>query len=159
MLPIDPNTQDIFRRLFEKEFIISATTKESSNGQEHERAATRQAQEPEEYEFRLFSGPPPGVTTDAEVSTRINIRSLTPTTAEPGFIQPRRPDYYFRGQLDEQEAFKFQAVAVSGEDVLAEVQRRWVWYLYVSSNSRLTDEVARKRAAMARDYFESCSTW
>ena len=126
---MDSEIQDKLRRQFEKEFLISAITKNSDNSEVHDEEIVRSepAPEPEDYEFRLFSKPAPGFTNSDDAPTRIKIKSPTPTSGEPGFIQPRRPDsYYFRDYLDDEEATRFRAAAVSGEDVLAEVPRRWV---------------------------------
>ncbi|MCJ1234262.1 hypothetical protein MMC14_002221 [Varicellaria rhodocarpa] len=108
--PADTEIQDKLRRQFEREFLASVATQDSG---------INPVQEPADYEFRLF-------TNSVDVPTRINIRSPTPTAGGPGFIQPRRADsYYFRNQPNSQELAQFQGAAVSGDDVIAELQRRW----------------------------------
>lgn len=81
-----------------------------------------------DYEFRLFSGPS---SKKAEISDgvmqRVAIRSPTPTSGEPGFVVPRRPDtYYFTGSLDSIKAGRIAAAAVSGEDIIQGLSLKWV---------------------------------
>lgn len=83
----------------------------------------------EEYEFRLFAGPKAGAPAGADhtAAQRIALRSPTPTHRDPGFVVPRRPEgYYFTGPLSQEDSERFRLAAVSGEDIVKGLQRKWV---------------------------------
>lgn len=82
----------------------------------------------EDYEFRLFSGSnsKEAATSNGAVQ-RIAIRSPTPTSGDPGFVNPRRPDnYYFTGPLDSERAEQIAAAAISGEEIFQGLKLKWV---------------------------------
>ena len=122
--PVDLEIQEKLRRQFESEFLASVATQDlgidqGQSGVENV-VGIDQVQEPTDYEFRLFAN-------SVDIPTRINIRSPTPTAGGPGLLQPQRPDsYYFQDRLKGQGLAQIQAAAVSGDDVIAGLQRRWV---------------------------------
>ena len=87
-------------------------------------------EEADTFNFRLFSMSalePSGSANIGNTPSRITIRSLSPVVGEPGFVRPRRLDsYYFTGEADSVKKDRFHASAVSGHDILDELQRRWV---------------------------------
>ena len=81
------------------------------------------------FEFRLFS------TSTKEralgdldnVAQRVNLKSPTPVTTEPGFVQPRRSDtYYFANKVSAEQKEDYERAAVSGEDVRKGLEARQV---------------------------------
>ncbi|KAL9115275.1 MAG: hypothetical protein Q9187_007348 [Circinaria calcarea] len=104
---------------------LERATNETDPGDEGERGQ----EGVEIFAFRLFSrsaSKPSGSANNGNTPSRIDIRSPSPPVGEPGFIHPRRPDsYYFTGEADRVTMERFHASAVCGQDVLAELQRRW----------------------------------
>ena len=83
--------------------------------------------EGEEYEFRLFSRPSAVDTANSTNVQRIAIRSPTPPNGDPGFVIPQRPRaYYFTGDLDALRKERVDTAAVSGEEILAGLETKWV---------------------------------
>ena len=92
-----------------------------------EEHGTEEEEKEQTYAFRLFSQP------YLSKARRINIKSPSPPPfrrkgEDSGFIVPRRPtSYYFAATLNQVEKEAFEAVAVSGEDVVGRFGReRWV---------------------------------
>ena len=84
----------------------------------------------ESYDFPLFSKSAlktSGSTATGNTISRIDIRSPSPVVGEPGFVHPHRLySYYFTGEADSDKKERFNASAISGQDVLDKIRRRWV---------------------------------
>ena len=77
------------------------------------------------YEFRLFAKPiKPSDLTKAK---KIILRSPTPPSREPGFVNARRSDtYYFAGQPSEELRRQYRQAAISGEQLARGLSLKWV---------------------------------
>lgn len=84
----------------------------------------------EAFEFRLFSRPvskPNSSEQACEKPSRILIRSPSPVTGEPGFVQPRRPEkFYFATPPTVEQRARLEAAAVSADAIIAEQAHKWV---------------------------------
>jgi hypothetical protein len=131
--PSGPNSEieKLFQRRYEARYLppsarmpSPASRSHVDDGQEGGEAAK------EAFEFRLFSSHASGHASDHRAPpnpTKIVIRSPSPADRPPGFLEPTRPrSYYFAGAPSGAERERFEASAVSGEDILAEQKRHWV---------------------------------
>lgn len=95
-----------------------------------------QGEDEEEYEFRLFTRPSaPGPTSAgaSNVLQRIALRSPSPASDIPAFVNGRRPDeYYFAGDTGGELAEQFAQAAVSGQDIMEGLKIRWVYYFVLN---------------------------
>jgi len=93
-------------------------------------AAQVREEEDEAFEFRLFSKPAPEPDSGEQAPeklSRILIRSPSPVTGEPGFVQPRRSDeYYFATTPTREQRACFEAAAISADALIAEQAYKWV---------------------------------
>ena len=85
--------------------------------------------EDEAYSFRLFAKPGvPGLREGEEQGPqKISLRSPSPASGEPGFVNTERPaTYYFTGETSAERAEQYRIAAVSGEQLLQGLGTRWV---------------------------------
>jgi len=84
----------------------------------------------EAFEFHLFSNPvskPNSSEQAPEKASRILIRSPSPVSGEPGFVQPRRPDrFYFATPPTVEQRARLEATAISADVIIAEQAHKWV---------------------------------
>ena len=91
--------------------------------------------EDEGYSFRLFARPvlpelPEG---EEQGPQKISLRSPSPASGSPGFVNAERPaTYYFTGATSEERADQYRRAAVSGKQLLQGLKTRWVILLPVS---------------------------
>ncbi|EME47295.1 hypothetical protein DOTSEDRAFT_21090 [Dothistroma septosporum NZE10] len=72
----------------------------------------------DELDFVLFA-PSDKKLHPSRAVAKIRIQTPPPDDKDPGFVVPTRPEaYYFRGRLSTEQQQKFEAVALTGEDVL-----------------------------------------
>lgn len=93
-------------------------------------ASDARIEDEEIYEFRLFDKPSrPEVSREPKHSLqKIALRSPTPPSGEPGFINPQRPDgYYFAGAPSPELLEQYRATAISGAEILEGMEMKWVW--------------------------------
>lgn len=80
----------------------------------------------EDLDFRLFATEPAAKDQRASEAQKIRLRSPTPQTGEPGFLQPDRPSsYYFVNSADSRRKEEFQQAALSGAQVSSLSKRPW----------------------------------
>lgn len=78
------------------------------------------------YDFRLFAKPTKS--SDPSVGKRIILKSPTPPSGDPGFVNARRPDtYYFKGAPSDELREQYRQAAISGEQLARGLDVRWVW--------------------------------
>ena len=86
-------------------------------------------EEEEAYEFRLFSAPtskPSDPQRPHNAPQRIVLRSPTPPSGDPGFINPRRPDtYYFTGPNSPEKSEQYRTAAITAEEIFKGLAVRW----------------------------------
>ncbi|KAL8797843.1 MAG: hypothetical protein Q9195_000195 [Heterodermia aff. obscurata] len=92
-----------------------------SQSRDVEQAESKNA---EEYEFQLFSKPKQP--TQSLTRNKVLLRSPSPPSASPGFINVRRPDtYYFTGQLKKELQAQYQEAAISSLQLLQALDPSW----------------------------------
>ena len=127
----EPATQLLQTRL-EKVFgAIAPAPNSKGDNLGHETKDDNNLQD-DEFEFRLFSKPAEskakaGTEAAGNEPQRINIRTPTPDPENAGFLQPHRPDdYYIQKEASAAAKRRFEAAAVSGEDVKRIASQRCV---------------------------------
>ena len=81
------------------------------------------------YDFPLFSKKISFESSnrDNQALQRIVLRSPTPNSLNPGFLESQRSrSYYFTGQTSKEKLEQYQKVAISDEDIRKRLQERWV---------------------------------
>ena len=129
-LSSNASAQARLREKFINDYEITSSNDLAQVDLPHEDAKTQEDEEA--FEFPLFSKSKsdPSAT---NVHSRVVIRSPTPISSEPGFVQPKRPDsYYFTFGPSREQRKQYDLVAVNGEDVLRERNVRWVLSLATS---------------------------
>lgn len=118
-------------------------------------AVEAEAQNEDEYEFRLFAKPLD--LTRPTTNTRIVVKSPTPTQGDPGFVKSRRFDaYYFTGNTGEALMEQYRSAAVTGKHITNGLAVRWVCsILQRRSFTRLTSPLAWMRITMAGYNYQS----
>jgi hypothetical protein len=105
----DPEVIHRLKRLGDLEYIHQNPT-ETSHG------PTQNEEDEDQMEFQLFATSKP----EAPTTTKIRLRSPTPQSTEPGFINPERDkNYYFATPLDPSQKEHLIHSAVSGDEILS----------------------------------------
>lgn len=81
------------------------------------------------YDFPLFSKKISSEPSnrDKQALQRIVLRSPTPNSLKPGFLESQRShSYYFTGQTSKEKLQQYQQVATSDEDIRKRLHERWV---------------------------------
>lgn len=84
-----------------------------------------EAPDEEAYDFRLFSAKSGKSQGSKDQLPKIRIASPEPTSRDPGFVQPKRPEEFYLAEHSRGRWEQYKAVAIKGEDVLKEAQVRW----------------------------------
>ena len=131
---VDHALEAQFRDYFEPQDVNGTSQSQDSDAKRVEDASSCLVEqnanhEDEAYSFRLFAKPGvPGLPEGEEQSPqRISLRSPSPASGEPGFVNTERPaTYYFTGETSAERAEQYRIAAVSGEQLLQGLGRRWV---------------------------------
>ena len=129
-----------FRGYFEPQYVNGTTQSQGPEANRVEDASSNLVEqdlndEDEGYSFRLFARPVvPGLPEGEEQGPqKISLRSPSPASGEPGFVNAERPaTYYFTGEINEERAEQYRRAAVSGEKLLQGLKTRWVIFVPVS---------------------------
>ena len=129
-----------FRGYFEPQYVNGTTQSQGPEANRVEDASSNLVEqdlndEDEGYSFRLFARPVvPGLPEGEEQGPqKISLRSPSPASGEPGFVNAERPaTYYFTGEINEERAEQYRRAAVSGEQLLQGLKTRWVIFVPVS---------------------------
>lgn len=93
-------------------------------------AVGRPVKEDEEvYTFRLFARPKKsGLSKSKDKGIqKVTLRSPSPASGEPGFVNPRRQSaYYFTGTASIEQAQQYSKATISNEQLLQGLKTRWV---------------------------------
>ena len=131
---IDHALEAQFRDFFESQYVNGTSQSQDSDANRVKDASSRSVEqdpnhEDEAYRFRLFAKPEvPGLREAQEHGPqRISLKSPSPASGEPGFVNPERPaTYYFTGETSAERAEQYRTAAVSGEQLLQGLGTRWV---------------------------------
>ncbi|KAI9753024.1 MAG: alpha,alpha-trehalase nth1 [Chaenotheca gracillima] len=122
----DEQLQSLLQRNLAKAFGTFDTHDVPASSHDEE-AAAASVNQPDEFEFQLFSrhahgSHEPGTQAQTEVESArktIILRSPTPSSEEPGFLVPRRPDsYYFTQPSIGNRRDELAAAALAGEEIM-----------------------------------------
>lgn len=90
----------------------------------HDDSLTDRHEEPNEFEFRLFSRP--AEKSGEAVPQKIRLRSPSLDRRDPGFVIPHRPkSFYFADHGSETWQREIASAAVTGEHVVARSRQPW----------------------------------
>ena len=131
----DPVLESYFLQQLEKLYADPSQALAASDGTQKDKddqAIAENAKDngDEEYEFRLFrrslvSGPELIGTSSGP--QRIALRSPSPACDGPHFVNGGRPDkFYFSGDTSAELAEQYAQAAVSEQDIISGLKRRWV---------------------------------
>lgn len=111
----DPDTLERWRGLADFDYV-------APKGVEQTTAAVAADGEDEELEFQLFATAKPAADKTA-IANKIRLRSPTPQTTDPGFVNAERPlEYYF---ADSTNRDSYSTTALSGSQVSALSKTPW----------------------------------
>lgn len=137
---IDHALEAQFRIYFEPQYANGTTQSQGTEADRVEDASSNLVDQDlndkdEGYSFRLFARPMvPGLPKGEEQGPqKISLRSPSPASGEPGFVNAERPaTYYFTGETSEERADQYRRAAVSGEQLVHGLKTRWVIFAPVS---------------------------
>ena len=124
----DAALEVLFQERLEQSYNIFAEADDQEDDAAAAEPTTAGAEDQEEaFDFRLFSTPKAKASGAEGRGQRVVIRSPSPDSGGRGFTQPDRPEsYYFAPEPTDERKRQFEAAAMSGEEVLRELDTRWV---------------------------------
>lgn len=123
-----------FRDFFEPQYVNGTSQSQDSDANRVADASSGLVEqnlnhEDEAYSFRLFARPgAPGLPEGEEQGLqKISLKSPSPASGKPGFVNTKRPaTYYFTGETSAERAEQYRIASVSGEQLLQGLRTRWV---------------------------------
>ncbi|KAK4550846.1 hypothetical protein LTR36_000426 [Oleoguttula mirabilis] len=147
----DSDSADVIARL--KQLGDFDFVQHDGNGTSTTLNAVEQAGD-DHIEFQLFATNKPAT----EPANRIRIRSPTPATGDPGFVNPTRDSgYYFAPALSAVDKEKFIFSALSGEDVRSRCDLPWLGATYPWKTRHLPSSCLSRSARVQSVAFVSTS--
>lgn len=131
---VDHALEAQFRDCFEPQYTKGTFQSQDSDANRIEDASSCPVgqdsnHEDEAYSFRLFAKPRVSGLRKSEEQgpQKISLRSPSPASGEPGFVNTERPaTCYFTGEISAERAQQYRVAAVSGEQLLQGQGTRWV---------------------------------
>ena len=130
----DPTLEARFRDQIERSYVDEGSKTETQDQGILEDLGTAAVGQPveedeEAYTFRLFARPKgsgPSKGKDKGVQ-KVALRSPSPASGEPGFVNPQRQSaYYFTGTASAEQAQQYSKATISSEQLLQGLKTRWV---------------------------------